>query len=152
MRNIHNEIRNMTVSILINRSRLYYYVCHLFFWHLPKQILSILKPLSSLICHWKLSNSKYKSLYLIWIVYWLLMVYESHLTKRFKSHSCPFSSVGTWVSLESTSVIIRGGETLQMIPSIPTSIVLNLSRAGVSEIIRPPGNCPLLFSESNHAF
>ena len=41
---------------------------------------------------------------------------------------------------------------LQMTPSIPTSIVLYLSRVGVSEIIRPLGICLLLFSESNHAF
>lgn len=39
-----------------------------------------------------------------------------------------------------------------MIPSIPTSLVLYVSRVGISEIIRPLRICLLLFSESNHTF
>lgn len=69
-----------------------------------------------------------------------------------KSQLCFSSSVGTWVSLESSSVIMREKKHLQMIPSIPTSVALSLSRVGVSEVIRPLGNCPLLVSGSNHAF
>lgn len=77
------------------------------------------------------------------------MVYESHLRMGLKSQLLPFLLCGHMGFSGEHVSNYEGEKTLQMIPSIPTSIVLCLSGVGVSEIIRPLGICLLLFSESN---